>query len=130
MTQKDKYHEDWLKSNEDLLAIEKQDELRVYIENNPEEYSRWVFMESRIQMLKELEYNVPVEFEYNVLLKMKVIELSTPNTQLGRIAFVSAIAMVALMLNLVISQGTFSIDAFLGITDMVVEDTNLIFYVN
>lgn len=130
MTQRDRFYEDWLRSNEGLLAADRQDQLQSYIKNNPREYSSWLSMESQIQILNDVEWETPSTFESDVLRKINRMTLSQQNIQLSRIAFFGAAAMLVLMLNLVISQGTFSLDALIGISDMVVEDTNFIHYAN
>lgn len=130
MTREEKYHIDWLLSQDESQDRNQQEALEMFLVENPKTLKEWSAIEFETNSLKKSDFSFSEHFESNVMFRWKKEKAIFYDKASFIVAYAGVAAAVLLMINLFVGQDTLSIDALLGIADMDSENTNLLFYID
>lgn len=130
MKSNEQYYIDWLSSKEDLLSADENYALAIFVQENPVILTQWQLCELNLKLLRDSNLSFSASFNSQVLAKVhtKLVPLFDKSSLW--VASLGIAASFLLMINLFVEQNTWSLEAMLGIADMDLDNTNLIFYIN
>lgn len=130
MKSNEQYYIDWLSSKEDLLSADDNYALAIFVQENPVILTQWQSCELNLKLLRDSNLSFSDSYNSQVLAKVhtKLVPLFDKSSLW--VASLGIAASFLLMINLFVEQNTWSLEAMLGIADMDLNNTNLIFYIN
>tara|TARA_B100000795_G_scaffold195687_1_gene149822 strand:+ start:6989 stop:7396 length:408 start_codon:yes stop_codon:yes gene_type:complete len=130
MKSNEQYYIDWLSSKEDLLSADENYALAIFVQENPVILTQWQLCELNLKLLRDSNLSFSASFNSQVLAKVhtKLVPLFDKSSLW--VASLGIAASFLLMINLFVEQNTWSLEAMLGIANMDLDNTNLIFYIN
>lgn len=130
MKSNEQYYIDWLSSKEGLLSADENYALAIFVQENPVILTQWQLCELNLKLLRDSNLSFSASFNSQVLAKVhtKLVPLFDKSSLW--VASLGIAASFLLMINLFVEQNTWSLEAMLGIADMDLDNTNLIFYIN
>ena len=130
MKSNEQYYIDWLSSKEDLLSADENYALAIFVQENPVILTQWQLCELNLKLLRDSNLSFSASFNSQVLAKVhtKLVPLFDKSSLW--VASLGIAVSFLLMINLFVEQNTWSLEAMLGIADMDLDNTNLIFYIN
>jgi len=130
MKSNEQYYIDWLSSKEDLLSADDNYALAIFVQENPVILTQWQSCELNLKLLRDSNLSFSDSYNSQVLAKVhtKLVPLFDKSSLW--VASLGIAASFLLMINLFVEQNTWSLEAMLGIADMDLDNTNLIFYIN
>ena len=130
MKSNEQYYIDWLSSKEDLLSADDNYALAIFVQENPVILTQWQLCELNLKLLRDSNLSFSASFNSQVLAKVhtKLVPLFDKSSLW--VASLGITASFLLMINLFVEQNTWSLEAMLGIANMDLDNTNLIFYIN
>lgn len=130
MKSNEQYYIDWLSSKEDLLSADDNYALAIFVQENPVILTQWQLCELNLKLLRDSNLSFSASFNSQVLAKVhtKLVPLFDKSSLW--VASLGIAASFLLMINLFVEQNTWSLEAMLGIANMDLDNTNLIFYIN
>tara|TARA_B100000780_G_scaffold99329_1_gene69352 strand:- start:4811 stop:5218 length:408 start_codon:yes stop_codon:yes gene_type:complete len=130
MKSNEQYYIDWLSSKEGLLSADENYALAIFVQENPVILTQWQSCELNLKLLRDSNLSFSDSYNSQVLAKVhtKLVPLFDKSSLW--VASLGIAASFLLMINLFVEQNTWSLEAMLGIADMDLDNTNLIFYIN
>ena len=130
MKSNEQYYIDWLSSKEDLLSADENYALAIFVQENPVILTQWQLCELNLKLLRDSNLSFSASFNSQVLAKVhtKLVPLFDKSSLW--VASLGIAVSFLLMINLFVEQNTWSLEAMLGIANMDLDNTNLIFYIN
>ena len=130
MKSNEQYYIDWLSSKEDLLSADDNYALAIFVQENPVILTQWQLCELNLKLLRDSNLSFSASFNSQVLAKVhtKLVPLFDKSSLW--VASLGIAVSFLLMINLFVEQNTWSLEAMLGIANMDLDNTNLIFYIN
>ena len=130
MKSNEQYYIDWLSSKEDLLSADENYALAIFVQENPVILTQWQLCELNLKLLRDSNLSFSDSYNSQVLAKVhtKLVPLFDKSSLW--VASLGIAASFLLMINLFVEQNTWSLEAMLGIANMDLDNTNLIFYIN
>ena len=130
MKSNEQYYIDWLSSKEDLLSADDNYALAIFVQENPVILTQWQLCELNLKLLRDSNLSFSASYNSQVLAKVhtKLVPLFDKSSLW--VASLGIAASFLLMINLFVEQNTWSLEAMLGIANMDLDNTNLIFYIN
>lgn len=130
MKSNEQYYIDWLSSKEGLLSADENYALAIFVQENPVILTQWQLCELNLKLLRDSNLSFSASFNSQVLAKVhtKLVPLFDKSSLW--VASLGIAASFLLMINLFVEQNTWSLEAMLGIANMDLDNTNLIFYIN
>lgn len=130
MKSNEQYYIDWLSSKEDLLSADDNYALAIFVQENPVILTQWQLCELNLKLLRDSNLSFSDSYNSQVLAKVhtKLVPLFDKSSLW--VASLGIAASFLLMINLFVEQNTWSLEAMLGIANMDLDNTNLIFYIN
>ena len=130
MKSNEQYYIDWLSSKEGLLSADDNYALAIFVQENPVILTQWQSCELNLKLLRDSNLSFSDSYNSQVLAKVhtKLVPLFDKSSLW--VASLGIAASFLLMINLFVEQNTWSLEAMLGIADMDLDNTNLIFYIN
>ena len=130
MKSNEQYYIDWLSSKEGLLSADENYALAIFVQENPVILTQWQLCELNLKLLRDSNLSFSDSYNSQVLAKVhtKLVPLFDKSSLW--VASLGIAASFLLMINLFVEQNTWSLEAMLGIANMDLDNTNLIFYIN
>ena len=130
MKSNEQYYIDWLSSKEGLLSADENYALAIFVQENPVILTQWQLCELNLKLLRDSNLSFSASYNSQVLAKVHTKLVPLFDTSSLWVASLGIAASFLLMINLFVEQNTWSLEAMLGIANMDLDNTNLIFYIN